>query len=205
MKINKRFAIGLASALLAATFAFGTNDVVPCFAQDKAPTAPAVDNTASQASATDEKKVDETKVAETQAPTTDEKKADAKEGEKKDDKERESFFGLFGLLWILSLAGSVAALVFAVKFFKTMMKADEGNEEMIKIAAAVRKGANAYLKQQYNVVAIFFVVIWAFLMYLAWGPGVQNKIVPWAFLTGGFFSGLAGWFGMKTATWASSR
>ncbi|MBR2003478.1 MAG: sodium/proton-translocating pyrophosphatase, partial [Thermoguttaceae bacterium] len=115
--------------------------------------------------------------------------------------ERVGFFSLFGFLWVLSLAGAVAALVFAVKFFKTMMKADEGNEEMIKIAAAVRKGANAYLKQQYKVVAIFFVVIWAFLMYLAWGPGVQNKIVPWAFLTGGFFSGLAGWFGMKTATW----
>ncbi|MBR2004540.1 MAG: sodium/proton-translocating pyrophosphatase, partial [Thermoguttaceae bacterium] len=117
------------------------------------------------------------------------------------DSDRVGFFSLFGFLWILSLAGAIAALVFAVKFFKTMMKADEGNEEMIKIAAAVRKGANAYLKQQYKVVAIFFVVIWAFLMYLAWGPGVQNKIVPWAFLTGGFFSGLAGWFGMKTATW----
>lgn len=119
--------------------------------------------------------------------------------------DRVGFFGLYGFLWILSLAGSVAALYYAVKFYKTMMKADEGNEEMIKIAAAVRKGANAYLKQQYKVVAIFFVVIWAFLMYLAWGAGVQNKIVPWAFLTGGFFSGLAGWFGMKTATWASSR
>ncbi len=119
--------------------------------------------------------------------------------------ERIGFFSLFGVLWILALAGAVASLVFAVKFFKAMMKEDEGNDEMIKIAAAVRKGANAYLKQQYKVVAIFFVVIWAFLMWLAWGAGVQNKIVPWAFLTGGFFSGLAGWFGMKTATWASSR
>ena len=118
---------------------------------------------------------------------------------------RVSFFSLFGFLWILALACAVAALVFAVRFFKAMMKCDEGNQEMIKIAAAVRKGANAYLKQQYKVVAIFFVVIWAFLMWLAWGAGVQNKIVPWAFLTGGFFSGLAGWFGMKTATWASSR
>ena len=197
MKINKRFANGLAAALLASTFAFGTNDVVPCFAQDNAPTATVVENTegteASQAAV----------VAQDDAKGLKEAQAADKADEQGSD--RVGFFSLFGVLWILSLAGAVAALVFAVKFFKTMMKADEGNEEMIKIAAAVRKGANAYLKQQYKVVAIFFVVIWAFLMYLAWGPGVQNKIVPWAFLTGGFFSGLAGWFGMKTATWASSR
>ena len=118
---------------------------------------------------------------------------------------RVSFFSVFGLLWLVALGCAIASLAFAVRFFKAMMKADEGTPEMIKIAAAVRKGANAYLKQQYRVVAVFFVVIWAFLMWLAWGPGVQNKIVPWAFLTGGFFSGLAGWFGMKTATWASSR
>jgi len=118
---------------------------------------------------------------------------------------RLSFMGRYGLLWILALLGAVAALYFAYKFFRTMMLADEGNEEMISIASAVREGANAYLWQQYKVVGIFFVVIWIFLMYLAWGIGVQNKIVPWAFLTGGFFSGLAGWCGMKTATWASSR
>lgn len=86
-----------------------------------------------------------------------------------------------------------------------MMKADEGNEEMVKIAAAVRKGANAYLWQQYKVVFWAFVVIFCFLWFLAYGLHVQNKIVPFAFLTGGFFSGLAGWCGMKTATWASSR
>ena len=118
---------------------------------------------------------------------------------------RLSFFGTYGLYWLLALAGALAALYFACKFFKAMMRADEGNDEMKSIAAAVREGANAYLKQQYKVVGIFFVVIWAFLMFLAWGLGVQNKIVPWAFLTGGFFSGLAGWCGMKTATWASSR
>ena len=118
---------------------------------------------------------------------------------------RLSFFGLYGLYWLLALAGALAALFYAYKFFKAMMQADEGNDEMKSIAAAVREGANAYLKQQYKVVGIFFVVIWAFLMFLAWGLGVQNKIVPWAFLTGGFFSGLAGWCGMKTATWASSR
>jgi inorganic pyrophosphatase/K(+)-stimulated pyrophosphate-energized sodium pump len=119
--------------------------------------------------------------------------------------ERSPFFGIYGFLWLLALAGSIAALYFAYKFFKTMMQADEGNDEMKSIAAAVREGADTYLKQQYKVVGIFFVVIWALLMFLAWGLGVQNKIVPWAFLTGGFFSGLAGWCGMKTATWASSR
>ena len=154
MKINNRFAIGLASALLAATFAFGTNDVVPCFAQDNAPAAVAVENTETEAPQADA-------AAQTVA-TEGEAQADAAQAEQGAD--RVGFFSLFGFLWILSLAGAVAALVFAVKFFKTMMKADEGNEEMIKIAAAVRKGANAYLKQQYKVVAIFFVVIWAFLM-----------------------------------------
>ncbi|MGN1064774.1 MAG: sodium/proton-translocating pyrophosphatase, partial [Thermoguttaceae bacterium] len=120
--------------------------------------------------------------------------------------ERLGFFSSrFGLLWLIALAGAIAALFYAVKFFKAMLAADEGTPEMIKIAAAVRKGANAYLKQQYKIVSLFFLVIWALLMFLAWGVGVQNKIVPWAFLTGGFFSGLAGWFGMKTATWASSR
>ncbi len=120
--------------------------------------------------------------------------------------ERLGFFtSRFGLLWLIALAGAIAALFYAVKFFKAMLAADEGTPEMIKIAAAVRKGANAYLKQQYKIVSLFFLVIWALLMFLAWGVGVQNKIVPWAFLTGGFFSGLAGWFGMKTATWASSR
>ena len=119
--------------------------------------------------------------------------------------ERVGFFSLYGFFWILALAGSISALCFAWKFFKTMMLADEGNEEMIDIAARVRKGANAYLKQQYKVVGIFFVAIFFFLGILAWVLNVQNDIVPFAFLTGGFFSGLAGWCGMKTATWASSR
>ena len=86
-----------------------------------------------------------------------------------------------------------------------VMAADEGNAEMIEIAGHVRTGANAYLWQQYKVVAIFFVVIVALLAYAAFGLKVQSQWVPFAFLTGGFFSGLAGWFGMKTATWASSR
>jgi inorganic pyrophosphatase/K(+)-stimulated pyrophosphate-energized sodium pump len=90
-------------------------------------------------------------------------------------------------------------------FFKTMMAADEGNERMVQIAGYVREGANAYLKQQYKVVGAFFVVIVILLSIAAFGLNVQSKFVPFAFLTGGFFSGLAGWFGMKTATWASSR
>ncbi len=107
--------------------------------------------------------------------------------------------------WATAFFGSIVALIFAFRFFKSVMAADEGNEEMIEIAQHVRDGADAYLWQQYKVVAIFFVVIAALLSYAAFGLGVQSKWVPFAFLTGGFFSGLAGWFGMKTATWASSR
>ncbi|MEQ8787128.1 MAG: sodium-translocating pyrophosphatase [Pirellulaceae bacterium] len=107
--------------------------------------------------------------------------------------------------WGIAFVGSLVALVQAFLFYKTMMKADEGNEKMIEIAGYVREGANAYLKQQYIVVAGFFVVIVILLSIAAFGLQVQSEFVPFAFLTGGFFSGLAGWFGMKTATWASSR
>ncbi|MCA9218697.1 MAG: sodium/proton-translocating pyrophosphatase, partial [Planctomycetales bacterium] len=86
-----------------------------------------------------------------------------------------------------------------------MMASDEGTPRMVEIAGYVREGANAYLKQQYKVVAVFFLVIVILLAISAYVLGVQSKFVPFAFLTGGFFSGLAGWFGMKTATWASSR
>ncbi len=112
---------------------------------------------------------------------------------------------VFVVYWAIAFVGAILALVFAVKFFKEVMAADEGNEEMIEIAEHVRTGANTYLWQQYKVVFCFFVVICALLTYLAFELGVQSKWVPFAFLTGGFFSGLAGWFGMKTATWASSR
>jgi inorganic pyrophosphatase/K(+)-stimulated pyrophosphate-energized sodium pump len=111
----------------------------------------------------------------------------------------------FLVIWLVAFAGSVAALVWAVIFFKGMMQADPGNEKMVEIAEYVRQGANAYLRQQYIVVAGFFVVIVLLLSYAAFGLEVQSKFVPFAFLTGGFFSGLAGWCGMKTATWASSR
>ena len=108
-------------------------------------------------------------------------------------------------VWLLAFVGSVVALVQAYLFFKSMMEADEGNERMVEIAGYVRQGANAYLWQQYIVVFLFFVVIVILLSIAAFVLNVQSKFVPFAFLTGGFFSGLAGWFGMKTATWASSR
>jgi len=112
---------------------------------------------------------------------------------------------MFAFFWLLAFAGAIAALVYAWRFFKEMMAADEGNDEMIEIAEHVRTGANAYLWQQYKIVALFFVVICGLLAFAAFYLEAQSRWVPFAFLTGGFFSGLAGWFGMKTATWASSR
>jgi len=109
-----------------------------------------------------------------------------------------------GLFWFVPIA-SVLALVFAYIFFKQMMKESEGTERMAAIALYVRKGAMAYLKQQYKVVLIVFLIITAIFSFLAYGLGVQNPWVPFAFITGGFFSGLAGFFGMKTATYASAR
>jgi K(+)-stimulated pyrophosphate-energized sodium pump len=101
-------------------------------------------------------------------------------------------------------AASVAALLFAFYFFKRMMKEDEGTERMKTIARYVREGAMSYLRQQYKVVAIVFVVLALLFAVMAYF-GLQNNWVPFAFLTGGFFSGLAGFFGMKTATYASAR
>ncbi len=102
------------------------------------------------------------------------------------------------------LAASILALTFAFIFYKQMMKEDEGTDLMKKIAAYVRKGAMAYLKQQYKVVIIVFAVLAAIFGIMAYFK-LQNGIVWFAFLTGGFFSGLAGFFGMKTATYASAR
>ena len=107
------------------------------------------------------------------------------------------------LFWIVPVA-SVLTLLMAAKFFFDMKKADEGNDRMKEIAGYVREGAMAYLKQQYKVVAIFFVIIAVIFAVMAIF-GLQNKIVPVAFLTGGLFSGLAGFIGMKTATYASGR
>lgn len=107
--------------------------------------------------------------------------------------------------WFICLFGACAALFFAQKFYRWMISCDEGDEKMIAIAQHVREGADAYLKQQYKVVSLFFILICAILSLLAYGLNTQAAAVPWAFLTGGFYSGLAGWFGMKTATRASSR
>ncbi|RMG39412.1 MAG: sodium-translocating pyrophosphatase [Planctomycetota bacterium] len=107
--------------------------------------------------------------------------------------------------WLCALLGSLAALVFAYRFYSWMTQQPEGNETMIRIAEAVRQGARAYLNRQYRVVALFFVVTSALLAIVAFVFHAQSRWVPFAFLTGGFFSGLAGWFGMKTATLASSR
>ena len=104
--------------------------------------------------------------------------------------------------WVL--AASILALAFAFFFYKSMMKEDEGTDLMKKIAAHVRKGAMAYLKQQYKVVIIVFIVL-AIVFFVMSLFHLQNGIVWFAFLTGGFFSGLAGFFGMKTATYASAR
>jgi K(+)-stimulated pyrophosphate-energized sodium pump len=108
------------------------------------------------------------------------------------------------IFWFVPVA-SVLALAFAYFFFKQMMKESEGTDTMKTIAQYVREGAMAYLKQQYKVVLIVFVILCAFFAVLAYGFGVQNGWVPFAFVTGGFFSGLAGFIGMKTATYASAR
>ena len=108
------------------------------------------------------------------------------------------------LFYFVPLA-AILALGFAWYFFRQMMKESEGSATMKEIALFVRKGAMAYLKQQYKVVTIVFVILAVFFAILAYGFGVQNTWVPFAFLTGGFFSGLAGFVGMKTATYASAR
>ena len=108
------------------------------------------------------------------------------------------------VFWLVPVA-SIVALGMAYTFFRQMMAADEGTPRMKEIALYVRNGAMAYLKQQYKVVGIVFVVLCALFAFMAYGLNVQNPWVPFAFLTGGFFSGLAGFFGMKTATYASAR
>ena len=106
--------------------------------------------------------------------------------------------------WLVPVA-SVVALGMAYYFFRTMMAADEGTPRMREIAGHVRRGAMAYLRQQYKVVCYVFVVLAAIFAFMAYVLHAQNPWVPFAFLTGGFFSGLAGFFGMKTATYASAR
>lgn len=112
--------------------------------------------------------------------------------------------GIPFVFWLVPVA-SIVALCVAYYFFSKMMKADEGTPRMREIAEYVRKGAMAYLKQQYRVVLIVFIVLALIFAFMAYVLKVQNPWVPFAFLTGGFFSGLAGFFGMKTATYASGR
>lgn len=108
------------------------------------------------------------------------------------------------VFWLVPVA-SVVALGMAWFFFRQMMAEDEGTPRMKEIAQHVRHGAMAYLKQQYKVVGIVFAVLAALFAFMAYVLQVQNPWVPFAFFTGGLFSGLAGFFGMKTATYASAR
>ena len=108
------------------------------------------------------------------------------------------------LFWMVP-AASLIALFMAWYFYRGMMKESEGTDLMKKIAGYVRKGAMSYLKQQYRIVGIVFLALVILFSIMAYGFNLQNPWVPVAFLTGGFFSGLAGYLGMKTATYASAR
>lgn len=108
------------------------------------------------------------------------------------------------LFWLIPIA-SVVALIFAGLFYRQMMRESEGTPKMQKIAAHVRRGAMSYLKQQYKIVTLVFIGLVILFAIMAYGFNLQNHWVPVAFLTGGFFSGLSGYLGMKTATYASAR
>ena len=107
--------------------------------------------------------------------------------------------------WIIAVLCSITALAFSLYFYKSLMKESEGTDVMKNIAAYVREGARAYLGRQYKTVSLVFVGLVMFFCILAFGLKVMHPVVPFAFLTGGFFSGLCGYFGMKTATNASAR
>ncbi|MCK4658054.1 MAG: sodium/proton-translocating pyrophosphatase [Phycisphaerae bacterium] len=109
------------------------------------------------------------------------------------------------LVWWIAPVGALIALFFAFKFYKEVKQADEGDPDMIEIAEHVRDGAMAYIRRQYMVVTVVFIVLASILYYMANVLKVQNGIVPFAFLTGGFFSGLCGYLGMRTATMAGNR
>ncbi|MDY0152646.1 MAG: sodium-translocating pyrophosphatase [Candidatus Cloacimonas sp.] len=108
-------------------------------------------------------------------------------------------------LWFIAPTGAIMALAFAIVFFYQVKAHDPGTARMQEIAGYVREGAFAYLRQQYKGVIIFFIVAFVLFQIMAWGLGVLHWLVPWAFLTGGFFSGLAGYVGMNMATLASNR
>ena len=108
-------------------------------------------------------------------------------------------------LWFIAPICGIVALVMARKYYQEVVACDEGDADMIKIAGYVREGAMAYLFRQYRVVGIVFIILMAVLAWMAYGLRVQHGLVPFAFLTGGFFSGLCGYFGMRTATIAAHR
>jgi K(+)-stimulated pyrophosphate-energized sodium pump len=118
---------------------------------------------------------------------------------------------MIGLFW-LGIAGALLALGFALVQSRRVLKFSEGNEVMVKIASAIRTGASAYLKRQYSAVIKFFIIVFAVLCGLAFVPlvmgadkGLVNQYAPFAFITGGFFTGLSGYIGMKVATNANAR
>ena len=108
-------------------------------------------------------------------------------------------------LFYLAPLGSILALVFALYFFRYMKRQDPGTADMQRIAGYVQKGAMVYLKRQYKIVLLVFLAIFVLFSFMAFVLHTQNPWVPFAFITGGFFSGLAGFLGMRTATWASNR
>jgi len=108
-------------------------------------------------------------------------------------------------IWYIAPVGAIVALIFSFILFKSVKKEDPGNEKMVTIAKHVRDGAFAYLRQQYKGVGIFFVIAFILFNIMAHVLHVLHPLIPWAFLTGGFFSGLAGFIGMNTATIASNR
>jgi H(+)-translocating pyrophosphatase len=110
----------------------------------------------------------------------------------------------FHWLWLIAPAGAVLGLYFAFRFYRQVKRANEGDAKMIEIAGYVREGAYAYLRRQYTVVAVFFVIVCGILYWMG-RIGAQHQIAFVAFLTGGLFSALCGFLGMKTATMASSR
>lgn len=109
------------------------------------------------------------------------------------------------VLWFIAPIGAILALSFAMIFFYQVKAHDPGTARMQEIAGYVREGAFAYLRQQYKGVILFFIIAFIVFNIMAWVLGVLHWLIPFAFLTGGFFSGLAGYIGMNTATLASNR
>ena len=107
-------------------------------------------------------------------------------------------------LVIAIFVGAILAIGFAAIMAKRVLSFDEGTEKMKKISSSIRSGANAYLKRQYTIVLIFFAVMFVILGAMAFA-GLLTPYVPFAFVTGGFFSGLSGFVGMKIATAANAR